>query len=163
MFQLEHGLDNNFQTFLNVNFKFFVIFSLMKTSYTLQDLPSIAKEIIATVSNKTLLFYGEMGVGKTTLIKEICLQLGVLDNISSPTFSLVNEYQTAKNESIYHFDFYRITDETEALDIGIDDYFYNGNWCLIEWPQNIKNLLPLDAVEIHLSLNDDDKRIIQLN
>jgi tRNA threonylcarbamoyladenosine biosynthesis protein TsaE len=134
----------------------------MKISYTLLDLPTIATKIITSVGSKTLLFYGEMGVGKTTLIKEICKQLGVLDNISSPTFSLVNEYHTAKNEKVYHFDFYRITDETEALDIGIDDYFYDNHWCLIEWPQNIKILLPLEAIEIHLSLAADDKRNIHI-
>ncbi|PQJ74528.1 tRNA (adenosine(37)-N6)-threonylcarbamoyltransferase complex ATPase subunit type 1 TsaE [Polaribacter gangjinensis] len=132
----------------------------MNRDYDLSDLTAIATKIIATVPKKTLLFYGEMGVGKTTLIKEICLQLGVVDNISSPTFSLVNEYQTTNNERVYHFDFYRIIDETEALDIGIDDYFYNNDWCLIEWPQNIKNLLPLNAVEIQLSMAANGKRNI---
>lgn len=155
-------INQLFQTFFEVNFNFFATFSLMNLEYNLTDLSAIAKEIIATVPNKTLLFYGEMGVGKTTLIKEICKQLGVVDNISSPTFSLVNEYQTIDNQSIFHFDFYRITDETEAFDIGIDDYFYDNNWCLIEWPQNIKNLLPLKAIEIHLSLVENEKRNIQI-
>ena len=153
-------MENNFQRIFNVTIIFFVIFNLMNRDYDLTDIPTIAAQIIATVTEKTLLFYGEMGVGKTTLIKEICSQLGVSDNISSPTFSLVNEYQTIKNEQVYHFDFYRITDETEALDIGIDDYFYNNDWCLIEWPQNIKNLLPLNAIEIHISMAADGKRNI---
>jgi tRNA threonylcarbamoyladenosine biosynthesis protein TsaE len=153
-------LENNFQRIFNVTIIFFVIFNLMNRDYDLTDIPTIAAQIIATVTEKTLLFYGEMGVGKTTLIKEICSQLGVSDNISSPTFSLVNEYQTIRNEQVYHFDFYRITDETEALDIGIDDYFYNNDWCLIEWPQNIKNLLPLNAIEIHISMAADGKRNI---
>ena len=134
----------------------------MDKSYSLENLSEIATGVIASVKNKTLLFYGEMGVGKTTLIKEICKQLGVLDNISSPTFSLVNEYQTKNNESIFHFDFYRIEEEEEALDMGIDDYFYNNNWCLIEWPENVENLLPLEAVEIHLSVLEDGQRNIQL-
>ncbi|MEN8964594.1 MAG: tRNA (adenosine(37)-N6)-threonylcarbamoyltransferase complex ATPase subunit type 1 TsaE [Polaribacter sp.] len=134
----------------------------MYKSYSLENLSEIATAVIASVKNKTLLFYGEMGVGKTTLIKEICKQLGVLDNISSPTFSLVNEYQTKNNESIFHFDFYRIEEEEEALDMGIDDYFYNNNWCLIEWPENVENLLPLEAVEIHLSVLEDGQRNIQL-
>lgn len=134
----------------------------MNKNYSLEDVSIIASEIIASSKNKTLLFYGEMGVGKTTLIKEICKQLDVLDNISSPTFSLVNEYETSKKEKVYHFDFYRIEDEEEVLDIGIEEYFYNNGWCLIEWPQNIKNLLPLDAVEIHLSILDKGKRNIQL-
>jgi len=112
--------------------------------------------------NKTLLFYGEMGVGKTTLIKEICKELKVQDSISSPTFSLVNEYQTSTNEKVFHFDFYRITDQEEALDMGIEEYFYNNDWCLIEWPENIENLLPLEAVEILLTILDNRERNIQL-
>jgi tRNA threonylcarbamoyladenosine biosynthesis protein TsaE len=134
----------------------------MNKNYSLQNLSSIAAEIISSVKNKTLLFYGEMGVGKTTLIKEICQQLGILDNISSPTFSLVNEYQTSKEEKFFHFDFYRIEEEEEALDIGIEEYFDSDAWCLVEWPENIENLLPLDAVQIHLSILDDEQRNIQL-
>lgn len=130
----------------------------MNKNYSLKNLSEIAADVIASAENKILLFYGEMGVGKTTLIKEICKQLEVLDTISSPTFSLVNEYRSEKNEKVYHFDFYRIADEEEALDMGIDDYFYNNDWCLVEWPENIKNLLPLDAVEIHLTILDDGKR-----
>ncbi|PQJ72837.1 tRNA (adenosine(37)-N6)-threonylcarbamoyltransferase complex ATPase subunit type 1 TsaE [Polaribacter butkevichii] len=134
----------------------------MNKNYSLENLSEVASELIASVENKTLLFYGQMGVGKTTLIKEICKQLGVLDTISSPTFSLVNEYQTSKNESIFHFDFYRIEDEEEALDMGIEEYFDNNDWCLVEWPENIENLLPLDAVQIHLSILNDNQRNIQL-
>lgn len=134
----------------------------MNKNYSLENLSEVASELISSAKNKTLLFYGQMGVGKTTLIKEICKELQVTDNISSPTFSLVNEYQTSKNESVFHFDFYRITHEEEALDMGIEEYFYNNNWCLIEWPENIENLLPLDAVEIHLTMLDDGKRNIQL-
>ena len=132
----------------------------MNKSYTLKHLTQIARQIIDASTNKTLLFYGSMGVGKTTLIKEIVKQLGVDDVVSSPTFSLVNEYQSPKGETIYHFDFYRIQSEEEALDIGIEDYFYNNNWCFIEWPEKVKNLLPLNAVEIHLSLNKDESRNI---
>ncbi|WP_405604401.1 tRNA (adenosine(37)-N6)-threonylcarbamoyltransferase complex ATPase subunit type 1 TsaE [Polaribacter sp. Asnod1-A03] len=134
----------------------------MDKNYSLEDLTSIATELISSVDNKTLLFFGQMGVGKTTLIKEICKQLGVLDNISSPTFSLVNEYQTSNNQKVFHFDFYRITDEEEALDMGIEDYLYNNDWCLIEWPENIENLLPLDAVKIHLTILDNEQRNIQI-
>jgi len=134
----------------------------MNTNYSIENLSSVAREILSTVKNKTLLFYGEMGVGKTTLIKQICKELEVQDVISSPTFSLVNEYQTTKNEKVFHFDFYRITNEEEALDIGIEEYFYNNDWCLIEWPGNIENLLPLDAVQIHLTVLEDNERNIQL-
>ena len=134
----------------------------MKKIYTLLEVDQIAREIIELISGKVVLFYGQMGVGKTTLIKEICKSLHTQDIISSPTFSLVNEYRTQNDEPIYHFDFYRIESEEEALDIGVEDYFYSGDWCLIEWPNNIENLLPLDAVEIHLSHADDGKRSIQL-
>ena len=134
----------------------------MKKIYTLLEVDQIAREIIELISGKVVLFYGQMGVGKTTLIKEICKSLHSEDIISSPTFSLVNEYRTQNDEPIYHFDFYRIESEEEALDIGVEDYFYSGDWCLIEWPNNIQNLLPLDAVEIHLSHAAEGKRSIQL-
>ena len=134
----------------------------MNKNYSLQDLSSIAAEIISSVKNKTLLFYGEMGVGKTTLIKEICQELGILDNISSPTFSLVNEYNTSNKSKVFHFDFYRIENEEEALDIGIEEYFDTSHWCFVEWPENIENLLPLDVVQIHLSILDVGQRTIQI-
>ena len=104
-----------------------------------------------------------MGAGKTTLVKEICKVLNCIDTASSPTFSLVNEYKTTDNESVYHFDFYRIEDEEEALDIGIEDYLYSDNWCLIEWPDNVKNLLPLGATRLEISILDSSTRNIQLN
>ena len=134
----------------------------MNKNYSLGHLLEIAKQIIESVPNKTLLFYGKMGVGKTTLIKELVKQLGCDDIVSSPTFSLVNEYNSRQGETIYHFDFYRIKNETEALDIGIEEYFYSNNWCFIEWPEKVKNLLPLDAVAIHLSINDDETRSVTI-
>ena len=134
----------------------------MNKNYSLESLSEIASEIITSAKNKTLLFYGEMGAGKTTLIKEICMQLKVVDTVSSPTFSLVNEYKTSKETSVFHFDFYRIIKEEEALDIGIEEYLYDKNWCLIEWPQNVENLLPLESVQIHLSILDNGKRNVQL-
>ena len=134
----------------------------MNKNYSLEDLPIIASKIILLAKSKTLLFYGQMGVGKTTLIKEICKVLQVQDSISSPTFSLVNEYETSNKDKVFHFDFYRITDEEEVFDMGIEEYLYNNDWCLIEWPKNIQNLLPLEAVEIHLTILDDGKRNIQL-
>lgn len=134
----------------------------MNKNYSITELNQIAKEVIATVKNKALLFYGEMGVGKTTLIKELCKELGIEDVTSSPTFSLVNEYHTNNSDIVYHFDFYRIEDENEAYDIGIEDYFYADAWCLIEWPQNIENLLPLESTEIHLSILENGQRNIQI-
>ena len=134
----------------------------MNKNYSLLDINRIAKDIIKSSIQKTLLFHGEMGVGKTTLIKEICKELGTDDITSSPTFSIVNEYKTNTNHTIYHFDFYRINNEEEAYNIGVEDYFDSDAWCLIEWPSVIQNLLPLDYVNIHLSELDDGQRNIQL-
>lgn len=134
----------------------------MNKTYFLEDISVIAKEIISSVSSKTLLFFGEMGTGKTTLIKEIVKQLGVEDVAHSPTFSLVNEYLSRKGEIIYHFDFYRIEQEEEAYDIGIEEYFYENNWCLIEWPEKVENLLPLESVVIKLKMNPDNSRTIKI-
>ena len=135
----------------------------MNKTYGLLELSDVAKEVIKETSSKKLLFFGEMGSGKTTLIKEICKQLGTDDIISSPTFSLVNEYQTSNQEVIYHFDFYRIEEEEEAYDIGIEDYFNSDAWCFIEWPNNIENLLPLEATNLNITILDNGKRNIQLN
>ena len=134
----------------------------MNKNYSITELNLIAKEILSTVKNKSLLFYGEMGTGKTTLIKELCIELGIEDVANSPTFSLVNEYHTNNSEIVYHFDFYRIEDENEAYDIGIEDYFDSNAWCFIEWPQNIENLLPLESTEIHISVLENGQRNIQL-
>jgi tRNA threonylcarbamoyladenosine biosynthesis protein TsaE len=134
----------------------------MVKNYSLKELPEIAKEVLHFAKHKILLFYGEMGVGKTTLIKEIVKQLGVADNVSSPTFSLVNEYLTSTHEKVYHFDFYRIIKEEEALDMGIEEYFYSNCWCLLEWPDKVENLLPLRSVNITISTNNDQQRTIEL-
>lgn len=134
---------------------------MMEFNFNLQDLTYIAKEILRNVPNKTLLFYGTMGVGKTTLIKELSKQLGVIDVINSPTFSLVNEYEIM-NDKIYHFDFYRIKSEEEALDIGIEDYFFSGHWNLIEWPENISNLLPPNSTKIEMNKNQNGTRTLNI-
>ena len=135
----------------------------MDETYQLKQLPSIASKIINVAKDKkNVLFYAEMGAGKTTLIKEIIKQLGVADNVSSPTFSLVNEYISDKNELIYHFDFYRIEDETEALDIGIEDYFYKDAWCFMEWPQNIESFLPENAIAVNIEIIDEETRRVKI-
>ena len=134
----------------------------MNKTYTLNELPTIAEEVIQLKKSNVLLFYGEMGVGKTTLIKEIVKQLKVSETVSSPTFSLVNEYITKDNSKIFHFDFYRINSEEEAMDMGIEEYFYSNNLCLVEWPNKIENLVPLNAVKIILTQNSTEQRTIQL-
>ncbi|MFT6747572.1 MAG: tRNA threonylcarbamoyladenosine biosynthesis protein TsaE [Glaciecola sp.] len=109
---------------------------------SLDELPEVAKLILKThPDKKVFLFNGQMGAGKTTLIKELCCQLGVSDSISSPTFSIVNEYR-GRNSPVYHFDFYRIKHVAEAYDMGAEEYFFSDNYCFIEWPEKISNLLP---------------------
>ena len=134
----------------------------MNKNYTLSQVPEIAREILEAVNNKILLFYGEIGTGKTTLIKELVKQLGVQEVANSPTFSLVNEYLSKQKETIYHFDFYRIENEEEAYDIGIEEYFDSNCLCLIEWPEKVENLLPLESVAIYLTINMDNTRNIQI-
>jgi len=134
----------------------------MVKNYYLQDLSEIARDVLYFAKHRILLFYGEMGVGKTTLIKEIVKQLGVVDNVSSPTFSIVNEYLTSTDEKVYHFDFYRVDKEEEALDIGIEEYFHSKCWCLVEWPNKVENLLPLKSVNITISTKNNQQRTIEL-
>ena len=134
----------------------------MKRNYSLNEVAEIATWVIEKAAYKSLLFYGEMGVGKTTLIKEIVRQLGSDDVVSSPTFSIVNQYLTTEY-SIYHFDFYRIEDESEVYDIGFEDYFADAaDWQLMEWPELIPNLLPDEATQVYISLNEDGTRSIEL-
>jgi tRNA threonylcarbamoyladenosine biosynthesis protein TsaE len=109
------------------------------------------------------LFDGPMGAGKTTLIKSICEVYGVKDNVSSPTFSLVNEYQNTQNERFYHFDFYRIKNEEEASDIGVDEYFYSGDHCFVEWPSMIPSLLPEEYIYISIDIISEKERKICLS
>jgi len=136
----------------------------MDLTFSLEELPEIAKRILSSnPKHKTLLFYGEMGSGKTTLIKELLKQLGVKNFAGSPTFSLVNEYLSNNEEIIYHFDFYRIKDEEEALDIGIEEYFYNNTWCFVEWPSIVENLLPLETIKLYLTKDKNKNRRIQIS
>jgi len=115
-----------------------------------------------TKDYKIWLFEGEMGAGKTTLIKELCRVLKVTDVVTSPTFSLVNEYFTEQGETIYHFDFYRITKEEEALNIGVEEYLYSGNLCLIEWPSRIPSLIPAKHLKIFLNLGAESQRAAEI-
>mgnify|MGYP001350226500 CR=1 FL=1 len=135
----------------------------MQRIYELIELESVAKAILDSTQGRIFLFYGKMGVGKTTLIKMIAKVLGVTDTVSSPTFSLVNEYRTDRDQTVFHFDFYRINNEVEALDMGIEEYFDSKAFCLIEWPEKIKNLLPLDAVSVYIEEMSDGKRKLVIN
>src|SRR5690606_35245727 len=134
----------------------------MEMTYTHNELPQIAKNILTNTTSKVFLFYVSMGVGKTTLIKEMSNQLGIRELASSPTFSIVNEYEI-QNGLIYHFDFYRINDPREALDLGFEDYLYSGHYVFIEWPEKIARLLPEDAVKIEIRKNKNGSRTLVLN
>lgn len=134
----------------------------MTITFSIDQLAEVAQQILDQNPNKVILFNGEMGVGKTTLIKQLCKTLGVNDATSSPTFSLVNEYQTETNQTVYHFDFYRLNKETEALDMGVDDYLYSGNWCFIEWSEKIASLIPEQHTVITIELLPTGERLLEL-
>lgn len=127
------------------------------------ELNHVAKELVTMFSQYEIVcFQGEMGAGKTTFIKVICEALGVEDAMSSPTFSIVNEYRNESDDPIYHFDFYRVEKLQEALDIGVEEYFYSGDLCLIEWPDMIKELIPEKHLEISIKLVDNNSREITI-
>lgn len=129
----------------------------MELNFDINSIEEVAKSILEKAKSKTILFYGKMGVGKTTLINELVKQLGGLMDTSSPTFSIVNEYEI-KDDIVYHFDFYRIEDEYEALDLGIEEYFYSNRWVFIEWPEKIDVLLPENVGILRLKLNENGTR-----
>lgn len=121
-----------------------------------------AKEFVAQMGdNKVFAFYGKMGAGKTTFIKAICEELGVEDVVNSPTFAIVNEYTDGEGEPIFHFDFYRIKKESEAYDIGFEEYVYSGHLCFMEWPELIEDLLPEDTVRVSIEELEDGSREVK--
>lgn len=131
----------------------------MDCKYQIENIGEAARKLIEDMGDDRIFaFDGPMGAGKTTLISEVCRQLGVKDDVGSPTFSIVNEYRDGEGNPIYHFDFYRIKDIEEAIEIGIDDYFYSGALCLIEWPERIEPLLPDETQTITLRVIDSTTR-----
>lgn len=125
-----------------------------------EDLAAAAERMIAQYPQERIfLFYGHMGAGKTTFINALCAALEVQDSTSSPTFSIVNEYASAHGP-LFHFDFYRLKDESEALDLGYEEYFYSGNYCFVEWPEKIENLLPSHYLKITIEAIDNQSRSI---
>ena len=125
------------------------------------QLDFISKEIFEKFKSKVFLFYGAMGVGKTAFIKSICKHLNVIDVVSSPTFSIVNQYVNDQDEFIYHFDFYRTNNKNEIFDIGYEEYLFSDSFCFIEWPERLDNLLPNKYLEIKMKLRDG-KRVIKI-
>ena len=135
----------------------------MEFIFSLDEIENVARSLVAEKPNKVILFHGEMGAGKTTFIKQLAKELGVTEATSSPTFSLVNEYRTTDNQIVYHFDFYRLKNETEALDMGVDEYLYSGNWCFIEWAEQIPNLIPETHSVISIKELPDGRRALELS
>ncbi|MES2516750.1 MAG: tRNA (adenosine(37)-N6)-threonylcarbamoyltransferase complex ATPase subunit type 1 TsaE [Bacteroidota bacterium] len=130
---------------------------------SLSEIKTVAKSIFDFGQKIPVwIFEGQMGAGKTTLIKAICDVLVVTSHVQSPTYSLVNEYSTKRGEDIYHFDFYRIKNEDEAMDIGVEDYLYSGERCFIEWPSKIANLLPTKHLKVEIQVKEDGGRIVHL-
>ena len=137
----------------------------MKTIHiTSQDeLPQVAKAVIRALGRRTVVaLRGEMGAGKTTLIREIVAQLGATDTVTSPTFALVNQYKGSGNRTIYHFDFYRIEELREAYDLGYEEYFYSGDICLVEWPEKIEPLLPENTIQVRITVDSATARTFEI-
>lgn len=127
-------------------------------------LPVAARRILEYTSGKKLLaFYGSMGAGKTTIIKAVCKILGAEDIVTSPTFTLVNEYRTTTGEVLYHIDFYRINKKEEVLDLGIEEYFNSGSYCLMEWPELIGEILPPETVIIKITVDKKEYRVLEIS
>ena len=132
-----------------------------RVNFNLEEIDAVAKKLLNEVDSKTILFYGDMGVGKTTLISALVKALGGTVEVSSPTFSIVNEYQVT-NDIVYHFDMYRLNHAEEALDIGIEDYLYANRWVFIEWPDKIDVLLPDLSVKVYIKMNKSGSRALDL-
>ena len=131
------------------------------TIHNVEELQTVAKELLFYIHDYPVLaFYGKMGIGKTTLIKALCKEMFVENTVTSPTFALFNEYTTSSKDIIYHFDFYRINKIEEIFDFGYEEYFYGGNYCFVEWPELIENMLPDNTMKISLTEGPKDSRII---
>lgn len=128
------------------------------------DLPEAARQLIPILKEHSgvVALYGDMGAGKTTFVSALMREMGSEDDVSSPTFALINEYIAGDGSRVYHFDFYRILDKSEAFDMGYEEYFYSGNLCLVEWPEKIEELIPDDALKIYIKVLPDESRIISI-
>ncbi len=131
---------------------------------SLSELPKVAEAVLGELRGRSVvLFRGPMGAGKTTLISRMAAALGAEDTVTSPTFALVNQYEGEGGRRIYHFDFYRINNVEEALDLGYEEYFYSGELCLVEWPEKIEPLLPEDAMTVTITVGEDERRIFTID
>lgn len=133
------------------------------TINNLEEINEVAAEFLKYAGDKKIFaLYGPMGIGKTTFVKAVAACEGVIDDVSSPTFAIVNEYQTARGEVMYHFDFYRVKNVTEAMDFGYEEYFFGGNRCFIEWPEKVAELIPEEAVGCYFSELPDGRRLLEV-
>ncbi len=128
-----------------------------------EQLREVAESLLAALNGRTVVaLRGEMGAGKTTLIRSVAECLGVEDQVTSPTFALVNQYESDKGERLFHFDFYRIEDEREAFDLGYEEYFYSGDLCFVEWPEKIEGLLPEEMMEVRITVDGPTERTFEI-
>ena len=128
-----------------------------------RHLPAAAKELLKHSDDKKIFaFYGSMGAGKTTIIKAICKYLGAIDIVTSPTFTLVNEYKTSKGESLFHIDFYRIKKQEEVYDFGLEEYLTGDSYCFMEWPELVEELLPAETVRVRIKIECEEQRVLSL-
>ena len=134
----------------------------MKKTYSLSEIDEVAKELLPQINSNIVLLNGEMGAGKTTMIKALCKALKCPDVVSSPTFSLINEYRTVDHKPLYHFDCYRIENEEEAYDFGAEEYLYSGHLCLIEWSDKFEEILPNDRIEISFQIKSKFSRSVKI-
>jgi tRNA threonylcarbamoyladenosine biosynthesis protein TsaE len=128
-----------------------------------RHLPVATRELLTHSANKKIFaFYGPMGAGKTTIIKALCKNLGAIDIVSSPTFTLVNEYKTSGGESLFHIDFYRIKKQEEVFDFGLEEYLTGDSYCFMEWPELVEELLPPETVRVRITIDNDEQRVLSL-
>jgi tRNA threonylcarbamoyladenosine biosynthesis protein TsaE len=136
----------------------------MEVNFKLDTVNEAAAHLLKVAAGKTVFaFYGEMGAGKTTFINAVCKVMGVTDSISSPTFSIINQYTAATGKTIYHMDLYRLKDETEAIAAGVEDCLYAGDFCFVEWPEKAPSILPHDTLYITIAMLDADTRKLSIN
>jgi tRNA threonylcarbamoyladenosine biosynthesis protein TsaE len=136
----------------------------MELIFTLEEIHKAAQKLLAHVGvHKVFAFNGEMGAGKTTVIHALCEELEVIDTISSPTFSIINQYKTKSGETIYHMDLYRLKDEEEAVNAGVEDCLFSNNICLLEWPDKAPDIFPHDTLRITITILDSNRRKMQIN
>ena len=136
----------------------------MDVIFALSEIKNAAEQFLASAATKTVFaFNGEMGAGKTTFIHALCQVMGVKDTISSPTFSIINQYSTVNGNTIYHMDLYRLKDEEEAINSGVEDCLYSGNTCLVEWPQKAPNIFPDDTLHVTITAINADTRKLSFN